>query len=421
MINGYTPGYNKDWVSDNGNQLCYTSHGNPDTYQGLVEAIAKKQIEGYVYTADKAGGADKIAPWKRYFAITIEDNAQTCTCPACYASEVKYGERVGAAVILANDVMEYIVDYWMNTEEGLPYKRDDLYQSIFAYHEYVNAPAHWDESAGRYVANHPDVQPRPDFSIFFCFSGSHNRNNDFYAEENEWMRTNYLKWGDICNDMIIWAYQSNFTSFTEVSTTWEFYDSDAYGFIAASPVSFCFNQTQGSDMDGTNFNSFKAYLEYKYYWDSTYDYDMLTQKFYKAMYREAADIMIDYMNYTSWYYNNFLLRMNWRGKNPQSNKQQYHPLAELRRRMDYCDQAIALIESIYGESNPEICEKIVFHINLEWITPAYQMRAYYSTDYVPQAEWDAVGARLRALSKVTGRMDAVEGDGGGLSNFISKL
>lgn len=421
MINEYTPGYNKDWVSDNGNQLCYTGHGNPESYEGLVEACAKKCIESYVKEADAAGGPEKIAPEKRYFAITIEDNAQTCTCPSCYAAEIKYGQRSGAVVILCNDVMSYIVDYWMNTEEGLPYKNDKLYMSFFAYHEFVAAPSHYDEATGKYVPNHPDVQPRPDISCFFCFSGAQDRNMDYYDPSNEWMRTQVLSWGDLCGDMIIWGYQANFTTFTQNGLTWNFYDSDCYQMLAHVGSSFGFVQTQGSDKDVSNFDAFRAYLEAKYWWDSTYDYEELRQKYFKAMFREAADIMMDYQDYYTMYWNNFLARQNWIGKRPQSNKQQFHPVNELRKRMEYCDRALALIESIYKDTNPEIYEKIKFHIELEWLNPAYQLHYYYTTDYIPEDEYYEIEDRLRQLGKKVGQISEGEGDGGAISSYIKNL
>ncbi len=422
LINGYTPGYNKDWVSDNGNQLCYTSHGNPETYEGLVEACAIKMIESYKKEVDDIGGdPNDLNPMKRYFAITIEDNAQTCTCPSCYAAEIKYGQRSGPVIILCNDVMSYIVDYWMELPENASYKFDKLYLAFFAYHEFVNAPAKFDETLGKYVANHPDVQPREDIACFFCFSGTHDRNVDYYDPYNEWMRDSVLAWGDLCGDMIIWGYQSNFGSFSQGSTSWNFYDSDCYQALASVGTSFGFVQTQGKSQDVTNFEGFKAYLEAKYWWDSTLDYEMLRQKYFKAMFREAADIMMEYMDFHTLYWNNFLYSQNLQHKRPATEKQQFHPVNELRTKMAYCDRALELIESIYAETNPEIYEKVKFHIELEWINPAFQLRKYYTTDYIPEDEYNELTNRLREIGKKVGNMEATEGDGTGLSDYLKSL
>ena len=422
LINEYTPGYNKDWVSDNGNQLCYTSHGNPETYEGLVYACAQKMIESYMKTCDDAGGKDKISDWKRYFAITIEDNAQTCTCPACYAEEVKYGSRSGSVIKLCNAVISYINDYWMNTEEGLPYKRDDIKISFFAYHEMIYAPVFYNEETGKYEATAPEVEMRPDCNVYYCMSGTWARSVDFFDPANDQMRVNYLAWKDMAADIIIWGYQANFTTYAEIYPTWEHFDADAYSFFFSGPVSSAFNQAQGANTDVTHLHGLKAYCEAKYQWDVTYDYDELVAKYFKGMFREAADIMREYMDYATMYYTNLATQYGWEYNTGLNiTRQQYHPLQELRDRMAYLDKALDLITEIYAESNPEIYEQVKWHIDLEWLGPAYLMHSLYSTDYIPEAEYNELTNRLREIGKRIGRVDSGEGATEGISNYIRNL
>jgi hypothetical protein len=121
-----------NWFSDDGEQLCYTAHGNSADYAAMVAQIVDVMTLS-VGSDSFLGGAYANA---KYIAISGEDGDGYCTCSACRTAKATYGSDAGAAIKLCNDVREGL-ETWMNDHPK--YKRD-LTLLFLAYNKYFDAP-----------------------------------------------------------------------------------------------------------------------------------------------------------------------------------------------------------------------------------------------------------------------------------------
>ena len=93
----------------------------------------------------------------------------------------------------------------MNLTENAAYKRENLTLVFFAYAAFVEAPAHYDESQGKYVINHPDLEMRDDVGVYYAISSGLNYQLNIYDKASEKGVENSLKWFDISSSVYLWT------------------------------------------------------------------------------------------------------------------------------------------------------------------------------------------------------------------------
>lgn len=374
------PTTRKNWLSNqSGNgpdntQLCYTARGNKEDYDALVDRIA------YVLELALVKNNPKKYPLRNLIALTHEDNSNTmCRCDACIAAEQKYGAQSGAAIVLCNDVRAKLEE-WMNKPENAEYKRDDLKLIFFAYSAFVTAPAHYDEAQGKYVINHPDLQMRDDVGVFYAISHGLSYQQNIYCKDSEGGVENSLKWFDIAPSVYLWTYDANFGNYMFRTAGTNFYDTDAYQFFAKGNAKMMFKQSVTNGANVTSFQMLDIYLDSKMQWDTTQDINLLTKKWFKAMFKDASDVMYDL----------FLKENNWAMIIAYDTKRitqsgiinyaislDYWEYEMLNGWLKQIDEARALIEK-YKTSNPDLYKMIKEHIDIEWVCPAYYTLTYNS-------------------------------------------
>ena len=82
------------------------------------------------------------------------------------------------------------------------------------------------------------------------------------------------------------------------------------------------------------------------------------------------------------------------------DKREYWPLATLNSWMSQCDKAIQAIEH-YKTSDPELYNSIYYHIETEWLSPAYIAMKLH-TDVLGEAGYDALAVRIKDVVNTTG-------------------
>ncbi|MBO5363747.1 MAG: DUF4838 domain-containing protein [Clostridia bacterium] len=365
----------ENWLSNQcgegeGNcQICYTARGNQEDYKALVERIT------YVVSRSLIQYNPKDYPLRNIVAFTHEDNDQVmCRCESCIAAEKKYGTQSGAAIVLSNAIAESL-QAWMNLPENAAYKRENLKVAFFAYRAFVTAPAHYDEAKGKYVINHPDLQMRDDVGVFYAVSDGLSYQQNLYSQTSEEGLQNSLKWFDISPSVYLWTYNANFGNFMFRTAGTNFYDTDAYQFFAAGGADLLFQQGAMPTDNVTSFQLLDAYLDAKMQWDTTQDIDELTKKWFKAMYKDASDVMFDlYVKQNTWatiiaYETKKIVQP---GIINYSVGREYMKYEMLRDWLEMIDQARALIAK-YETSNPGLYRMLKEHIDVEWVCPAYYM------------------------------------------------
>lgn len=371
------------WFSDQSGQgaentqLCYTAHGDAEEFDALAERAAYVITRSLIkYPADKY-------PLRNIVTFTHEDNSSVmCRCEHCMKAQEKYGTQVGAAIVMANAIRAKI-ETWMNQPENAAYKRDNFKLVFFAYAAFVDAPAHYDEAQGKYVINHPDLQMRDDVGVYYAISNGLSYQKNLYDELSEEGVENSLKWFDISPSVYLWTYDANFGNFLFRTAGTNFYDTDAYQFFAQGNAKGLFKQ---SAMPGANLTSFQMldiYLDAMMQWDTTRDINELTQKWFKAMFKEAADVMFDlYLQQNNW----ALIIAHETKKIAQTGiinysiGREYWQYEMLKGWLDKIDEARALVEK-YKTSDPALYKVLKEHIDIEWVCPAYYAMFYNADSF----------------------------------------
>ncbi len=280
-----------EWYSSDKSQLCYTAGGDKESFNEMTRLCADKIINSLkIYTPEEY-------PYYRMASITIEDNNLTCQCDSCTGAALKYGSIAATTVMFANKVNEYLRE-WMNAPENAEYYREDFTITTFAYLGYVAAPVKWDNKQKKYVATAPEVECAPGTGIWLAPLGSLDYQVSFFDESNSAGKSQYDTWATLTDHIDFWFYATNFSCYMVMYDMYSFYDNAMYKYLANDgKTNMFFAQTQGRTAETTAFNAFFNYLESKLMWNANADVELLTDKFFKAMYGDASDTMYNlFMN-----------------------------------------------------------------------------------------------------------------------------
>ena len=366
----------KEWFSSNcingEYQLCYTAHGNEAELQLMLEECAKKiQFSMQHFTPEKY-------PDMNVVTLTMEDNFQTCSCEECLRQAEIYGTESGAVVTFMNRLGE-MVETWQNKPENAQYKRDDFKLIFFAYNSFENPPVKQNKK-GKYEPISEAVRCRENVGVYLAICNNIEYQKSFFDEMNSLGREQLEGWSALTNFLYFWTYETNFRHYTYFYDSFDFFNGEAYNYIASFKPAMFFAQGQEASGDsGTTWNNLKAYLNAKLAWDSSLDTNELIDNWFNAMYREAAADMKAYF-YAMRLYNTSLLESKSlykvRSNYTEVAKRQYWPLATLESWIKACDNAKLAVEK-YKTKNPELYQSICNHIETEAVSPIYIILALH--------------------------------------------
>lgn len=406
------------WFSINGNNVCFTARGDEESYKRMVAQTAKVVAQSMMhYTPEEF-------PQYTWFTLTIEDGANNCSCEGCGAAVEKYGALSGTAIVFCNDVMEILTE-WMASEEGKPYARENFICAFFAYHEYVAAPARYDEEQGKYVVYHEDLIMRDDVIPYFAISPGFQTYENIYNEINRDAREMCLAWFDISKQIFIWTYNANFHAYLTFTNCFPFYTSDAYQFFASADL---LGWTQNAIYDADNFTCFQglaAYLDAKHMWQANLDTDELTENWFDAMFKEAAPLMKElYMREAA--HDIYLIRDVYQRyftshQNYATGSAKYWPLYMMYEWLDILKEANELIEAKYKLSNPTTYTILKNHLDMEWVGPAYHFVKCYDETTADKARIAEVKEYFKSVIIHKPKYKTYELGGENLVDFINRL
>ncbi|MBQ8657839.1 MAG: DUF4838 domain-containing protein [Clostridia bacterium] len=368
------PDYDSNWSSDNGAQLCYTAHGNQESYDKMVEKGAKMVQQGLkTYTPEQY-------PNFKYATITMTDDFQRCTCDACGVAKEKYGADSGAIIVFLNKVMEK-VSAWMELPENAAYKREDFRLFFFAYQCYIEAPVRYDETEKKWVIKHPDCEMRDDVGVYLAtMPGVHYASNIYEDEVNDVGRLNMEQWFDISKEIYLWTYNINFSA-SQFFSAHTVFDNDYYQFMASGPVAIMETQNRW-DSYASCFNHLKPYLDSKLMWDSSLDVDALIERYFEVMYGEAAPVMKDIMMQMQSHNLQILEDLDimdqiWKSYFYTVDNKDFWPIYLIKSYEEKFDLARSIIKEKYEVVDPERCELLISHIDIEYVGIAYYFLSLY--------------------------------------------
>lgn len=393
------------WYSTNGRQLCYTARGDEEELELMAIECADK-IKGSIiaYQPD-------AWPLKNQVTLTMEDNNELCSCDFCVASKAKYGTDSAAVIIFMNMVNDN-VQAWLEEQKDQPYYRENFRILYFAYHGLTEAPAHYDSTTGKYVANAPELVLGDGLAVWMAPISS-DYQQPIYADANTQLVTNTQKWACLSKELYLWTYATNFNNYMYMYDSFSFYTSDTYQFLRANNGKMWFNQQQGNQTGTTTaFHNLKGYLDYKLSWNSNLDYGELVEKWFNAMFREGAPY-IEELFLQMRLHNSKLTQEN----NLYNANSIYAPVEDrknfsytmLENWMELCDKALQAVEK-YKATDKELYDEIKYHIDSEWLSPAYATLQLYSNTLAP-SDLTALRKRFKEAALTTGIYQTRESSG----------
>ena len=391
-------GWRGTWLSDAADvnnhayqELCYTAHGNEEDLEALVTACANKII--YSLTLDRWSD-------RNYVGFTIMDGGYQCTCKACDEAYRKDGNSYAGAIIrVCNRIMEK-VKAWM-AENGQ--EERELYLYFLAYGTTEKAPVIYDEEKSKYVPANDSVICRDDVCAYLC---THNDSRSiYYADgENKQDIEELVKWGAVTKHIFNWFYQQRYVLYSAYFDTFSMLNNDMYAYALQNGATYVNNQGDYRGETVTGYGILNEYVFSKLMWDCTLDMEELCKKFFKAMYKDAADTMYEIFvgerEYSMTVSQDTSVGEYNYSKPDRASLYPYK--AHLLPLMEKYEKALSEIEALKVTS-PDEYELVRQRINTEYVAPLYlTLRFYGSKDVRPFSNEKKLEykAKLKAIAEV---------------------
>lgn len=288
-IGNLNKGVEGKWKSDNGQQACFTAHGDAESLERFADHCAGRIIGSLkMYPRD-------LYPYKNTAGIFCSDGSTaTCMCEACtrYA-EANNGAWVSSHIVFINKVADR-VQAWLEENKDTPYYREEFDVIIFGYGITADAPIYFDEATGTATPTSDEMYFNEGAGIFFVgFNGFF----PMYDKENDKERQNLIGYNLLCDDDALWVWQNagsqNNTLFVDPLS---YFDNDYYEFIASQGVDLAYVLDGFGNQEHSAFLNLRYYVGHKLTWNVNLDMNVLVENYMKNMYGEAWDEMLAVYN-----------------------------------------------------------------------------------------------------------------------------
>lgn len=359
-----------DWVSDSGEQLCYSAHGitAADDSANSLDAMIEYAADWYMQDIRSNSDYTDVT-------FTHQDTTGWCTCETCKASAAKYGSDAAVLIQFANKLADRINE--KVEEEQLD--RDAIRVWIFAYYA-TKIPPVVKNADGTYSPVDETVVCNENVGVVNApieIKYTHR----MYDPVNQSSYENIMGWDALVDAKHFWIYETNFQNY--------FYPYNTFDTIAEN-IRFCLNQgavqvySQGIwNTNGlTHFTRYKSYLTAKLLWDANTDVEKARARFFEQYFGDAAESM-------NTYYLELLAHMRWieetfeeitGGLYEAIEQAKFWPKGVVNRWLGLIDDAYAAVEK-YRDTDPDLYEKLVEHIKIESLSPRFMAIRLHGNDY----------------------------------------
>lgn len=333
--------YHREWYMEQEGveeptQLCFTAHGDSESYKLMVETAAQSLKNEMIKDPDAY-----------MFDCSMTDDHNWCRCAACTAEIEKYNADSVVQVKFLNDMTQNVED-WMETEEGAPYKRE-FYVGFYAYYSLVKAPAEYDKATGKVTVVDDSVflnkHVVPQIAELFA-----DYMSSIYSDQNYDMYASFKSWGYLAENVDSYFYCSRYHDYLAPLNT--FNDmQELYQFCKEQNVFNMYNLGSGAEYGwSTGWSALRIYLANKLTLDVNMDMEAYTAKFFEEVYQDAGQTMRKF--YDEWRYLDELNSVKFPGYAGKSShykdikKAEYFPKTVLDRWLGYIQTALAEIEPL---------------------------------------------------------------------------
>ena len=371
----YGEEYGDYWYDNatNPQQLCWTSHGDPEKYEIMVNTFADKVKEVIKYC---------YADGKKYLVISNMDDFSSCGCGACVDMYKKYGCDTGAFIIFVNKVYDVVMDWMRKDEEGKNYLIEDFTFRLSAYYKFEKPPVRYDEALQKWVPIDNDVILRdgviPDLSPIFT-----NYTRSIYHEQNKTYRDMFYGWDALSSSFSAWLYCTNFNHYMYPFESYNYMQEYHKMFADFGTEVFNYQTQNGNNGGMTGFHILKSYLSAKLAYDVDADMGELIERFFNAYFGEASEDMLKFFNSVRAF---FQYQQNelgvYTGTKPVQDKieeQAFWPKHIIDVWQGYVEDALGKIEAI-KDTDVERYEMLYKHITCERVFLDHVYIQFYSTE-----------------------------------------
>ncbi len=233
----------KNDASDN--EPCLT---DPDVLRIVTEAVLAEI---------------KSNPEASNFSVSQNDNAHYCQCPNCAAIDQREGTPMGSLLTFVNAVADAVAE-----------KYPDVMVGTLAYW-YSRKPPR-------------TIKPRPNVQIQLCSIECCliHPIDDSNCPKNIAFCQDMKEWGEICNRIFIWNYNTNFHNYLLPCPNLRVIEPNVRYFVT-NGAKGAFMQAAGN-ANGAEFSELRAYIISNLLWDPSRSGERLMNEFLDLHYGPAA-------------------------------------------------------------------------------------------------------------------------------------
>lgn len=364
------------WVSDKGNQLCYSAHGVTEGEHSL-DAMLDYGVNEMMRYAE-------ACPERNNFSFTHQDNEDSCDCETCAAERQKYGVSSAVLIKFVNKMAEKVnarleAEFEKGTEwaaNGDKARKVKIF--FFAYNATKEPPAKKVGDAWQPIDE--SVKCNENVGVIAAMIKA-NFTYDLYDEHNRETYDIMMGWAACADTLTTWLYDTNFNNYMYPFNSYE-QAAENYRFCKSIGSIGMFNQGIWNDNNRTHFSWWKAYRNVNLSWDVNQDIEALRKKYFNAMFRDAAEYMdkmyTEILAHTTWIRDTFE-EING-GLYEDVELQKFWPRGVLDRFNGYIADAYTAIQK-YRETDSRLYDILERNIKIESIFPRFATIRLYGSYY----------------------------------------
>lgn len=362
-----------------GFQLCFSARGDAEEYEAMITTALERVKWTLTYYQP---GTFASRPQAYIMTLTHMDNTNACSCSACSEIMKANGYSIASVQIRFMNELARRVDAWFEEEDcpGVAWK-DSFKLLFFAYnHNYV-PPAYYDAGSKTYKLYDESMRLHDRVIAWFCRenNGQEVYDGDKYFDEfetNKDFKSTIQCWKAVAGDnMHYWNYGTNYSSYMTPLDTFQYLTSEMMSFWCNQSDRFWFTQYQdNSKGPNSAWHGLKVYIDSQMSWNTSLEQGELVERWMKAMYKDAAPIMMElFLSQRTYHRENLVGVQTQMLKTAQSWPKGV--LDTLLKKIDEAKEAVAH----YKTSNPELYDEVCGHIELEAVSYIFLMLEIHGT------------------------------------------
>ena len=361
-----------EWYNSGTTQLGYTAHGNKESYDEMVEEMARVMWDLL-----------KEEPNKRDITLTQQDHSSWCNCSensgnirGCQQTIADYGNApMATQLFFANDVTERIEQYRLAEQpDRLP-----IIVHVFAYHRTIPAPVEAEKVNGEWVpadGYRGKAIGHENLSVYMAIYGSQNYQLPLEDAKNATAKDLIEQYRVIANHVSFWPYTTYFDNFFVPFDSFAA-NQNHYKYYAAAGAEILFNQGQHNNGAATGFSHLKTFMFGVWGWDVNVNYNTLVDAYFENVYGSSNGAMRkmyeEIRAFCAYRLEQGLVNESIYGSGASAT---LFPTQMLFQWLDYCEQAYEEIAHLQA-TDPTLWANMHDAITLESLLPRYFIGKYH--------------------------------------------